>query len=115
MDGKRIHIINQHREIQMDNEINRRDFLKLTAIGGIGVVFASALPGMARAAGQDAFYFVQMSDTHWGVEGPPNPDAKGTLQKAGAAGTRLWRQPAIAKLTGERSHQTNKSVEHRQG
>ena len=51
--------------------IDRRDFLKLTAVGG-GAVFLSALQGVATAATKDAakdydeFFFVQMSDTHWG-------------------------------------------------
>ena len=45
--------------------IDRRDFLKLAALGG-GAVFASSLPGCASlgAPGGDAdFYFVQLSDT----------------------------------------------------
>ena len=75
----------------MKHPIDRREFLKLAGLGG--VVFASSL-GVARAAGTmaaakggtyDEFYFVQLSDTHWGFEGPPNPDAKGTLKKAVAA------------------------------
>ena len=68
----------------MKHPIDRREFLKLAGLGS--VVFASSL-GVARAAGTmaaakggtyDDFYFVQLSDTHWGFEGPPNPDAKGT-------------------------------------
>ena len=61
--------------------MNRRNFLKLTGLGG--VVFASAL---ARGAGnyassQDEFFFVQLSDTHWGFQGAAvNPDAAGTLK-----------------------------------
>jgi len=47
----------------MANEINRRESLKLAAMGGVGVLFASALPGIPHAAGQDDCYFVQMSDT----------------------------------------------------
>jgi len=97
----------------MANEFDRRDFLKLTAIGGLGVVFASALPGMARAAGQDEFYFVQLSDTHWGFEGPPNPDAKGTLKKAVAAVNSLEREPDFIVFTGDLTHTTDSPVERR--
>jgi predicted MPP superfamily phosphohydrolase len=97
----------------MANEIDRRDFLKLTAISGLGVVFASALPGMARAAGQDDFYFVQLSDTHWGFEGPPNPDAKGTLKKAVAAVNSLEREPDFIMFTGDLTHTTDNPVERR--
>jgi hypothetical protein len=63
----------------MKRPIDRREFLKLAGLGG--VVFASGLRTAAQAAGEktatEDFYFVQLSDTHWGFEGPPNPDAKG--------------------------------------
>jgi calcineurin-like phosphoesterase family protein len=97
----------------MANEINRRAFIKLAGIGGVGVVFASALPGMARAAGQDDFYFVQMSDPHWGFEGPPNPDAKGTLKKAIASVNGLDYQPDFVMFTGDLTHTTDNPVERR--
>ena len=97
----------------MVNEINRRSFLKLAGLGGVGVVFASALPGMARAAGQDDFYFVQMSDSHWGFEGPPNHDAKGTLKKAVAAVNSLPEQPDFIMFTGDLTHTTVNPVERR--
>ena len=97
----------------MANEINRREFLKLAGIGGVGVVFASALPGVGRAAGQDDFYFVQMSDPHWGFEGPPNPDAKGTLKKAVAAVNSLDDQPDFVMFTGDLTHTTDNPIERR--
>ena len=97
----------------MVDGFDRRAFLKLAGIGGVGVVFASALPGMARAAGQDDFYFVQMSDTHWGFEGPPNPDAKGTLRKAVEAVNSLDNQPDFIMVTGDLTHTTDNPVERR--
>ena len=59
--------------------MHRRDFLSLAAIGG-GAVFASGLAGCASRGPGNAgdatdFYFVQLSDVHWGYEGPANPDA----------------------------------------
>src|SRR6266853_564347 len=76
------------KEVTMAHTINRRDFLVLTGLAGAGVagvVFTSGLP-RARAAersnGQNDFFFLQMSDTHWGFSGPPNPDAAVTLEKA---------------------------------
>ena len=91
---------------------NRRDFMRLAGLGG--VVFASGLPGVSLAAGQDDFYFVQLSDTHWGFEGPPNPDAKGTLKKAVAAVNALERQPDFVMFTGDLTHTTDNPVERRQ-
>src|SRR3954467_3985164 len=96
----------------MANEINRRDFLRLAGLGG--VVFASGLPGVTLAAGQDDFYFVQLSDTHWGFEGPPNPDAKGTLKKAVAAVNSLSEQPDFIVFTGDLTHTTDDPKVRRQ-
>ncbi|GGC69161.1 metallophosphoesterase [Undibacterium terreum] len=93
--------------------IARRDFLKMAGIGG--VVFASGLAGgrNALAAYQDDFYFVQLSDTHWGFEGAPNPDAKGTLPKAVAAVNSLAEQPDFIVFTGDLTHTTDDPVERR--
>ena len=80
-------------------DINRRDFLKFAGIGG--VVFASGLGWPTRGFGASAnksemedFYFVQLSDPHWGFTGPEaNPDASGTLPKAVVAVNNLSTQP----------------------
>src|ERR1700675_3961375 len=90
----------------MRSNTNRRDFLKLAGLGG--VVFASGLGPWGRAlaaAGQD-FFFVQMTDTHWGFEGPPNPEATNTLQGAVAAVNALERQPHFIMFTGDLTHAT---------
>src|SRR5438270_11783862 len=89
--------------------IDRRRFLQLTALGG-GAVFASSLAGAAGAANgadYDDFYFVQLSDTHWGFDGPAiNPDAQGTLPKAVAAVNNLELQPDFIVFTGDLTHIT---------
>jgi len=93
----------------MNNKIDRRQFLKLTGLGG--VVFASGLSGWANAAkksGQDVFYFVQLSDTHWGFNGPKvNPDAANTLKKAVAAVNALEQAPDFVVFTGDLTHTTD--------
>ncbi len=99
----------------MEN-LDRRDFLKLAGMGG--VVFVSGVGRMAHAAEQkgamDDFFFVQLSDTHWGFDGPKiNPDAKGTLQKAVAAVNSLARQPDFIVFTGDLSHTTDDPQERR--
>jgi Icc-related predicted phosphoesterase len=97
----------------MANKFSRRQFLKLTGLGGVGVVVGSALPGVALADAGDDFYFVQLSDTHWGFEGAPNPDAKGTLRKAVAAVNALEQQPDFIVFTGDLTHTTDNPVERR--
>jgi len=90
----------------MPTTLNRRDFMRLAALGG-GVAFASALPGWAAQRDAD-FYFVQLSDAHWGFEGPAvNPDAKGTLPKAIAAVNALPSPPDFVMFTGDLTHTTD--------
>ncbi len=89
----------------MMTDLHRRQLLKLASYGG--AVFASGLGCATRAAPQDDFYFVQLSDTHWGFEGPPNPDAKGTLPKAIAAVNALARAPDFVVFTGDLTHTTD--------
>jgi len=95
--------------------IHRRDFLKLAALGG-GAVFASSLPGCASMGmgGTDEFYFVQLSDTHWGFNGAVvNPDARGTLPKAITAVNALTVQPDFIMFTGDLTHTTDDPAERR--
>jgi len=99
--------------------INRREFLKLAGLGG--VAFASGL-GCSTARGgvmaglsdNDDFYFVQLSDTHWGFSGAEaNPDATGTLPKAVAAVNALTTQPDFIVFTGDLTHTTEDPKERR--
>jgi hypothetical protein len=95
----------------MTNLTHRRDFLKLAGLGG--VVFASSLGPWGRAlagTGQD-FSFVQMTDSHWGFEGPPNPEAKNTLKRAVAAANALENQPDFIMFTGDLTHAADTDAE----
>ena len=94
--------------------LDRRSFLKLTAAGG-GAIFASALPGCASLAGaKEDFYFVQLSDIHWGFNGPVvNPDARGTLPKAIEAVNALAVPPDFIVFTGDLTHTTDDPKERR--
>ncbi len=98
-------------------KLDRRDFLKLAGIGG--VVFVSGMGGLGsftkRAlAAQDDFYFLQMSDSHWGFTGPAvNPDATGTLPKAVAAVNSLAIKPDFIMFTGDLTHTTDDGKERR--
>ena len=94
--------------------MQRRDFLALSAAGG-GAVFASALAGCATAGAgpQQDFYFVQLSDTHWGYQGAANPDAGVTLRKAVAAVNALRQPPDFVVFTGDLTHTTDDPAERR--
>ncbi|MDE2368645.1 MAG: metallophosphoesterase [Burkholderiales bacterium] len=93
--------------------MQRRDFLALTGCGA-GAVFASGIAGCASRAGSDRdFYFVQLSDAHWGFKGPPNPDARGTLPKAIAAVNALPQPPDFIVFTGDLTHTTDDADERR--
>jgi hypothetical protein len=101
--------------------IDRRHFLKLTALGG-GAVFASGLAGRALAlagktsnrSGYDDFFFVQLSDSHWGYSGPDNPNAAITLKQAVATVNSLETQPDFIVFTGDLTHTTDDPAERRQ-
>ena len=104
----------------MNKQIDRRSFMKLAGLG-VGVVFTSRLglkptDAMAAEMGADAadFFFVQMSDTHWGFSGEKvNPDAAGTLKKAVAAVNALGQAPDFIFFTGDLTHTTDDPVERR--
>ncbi len=101
----------------MSHTMNRRDFFKLAGLGA-GVVFASRLGltiNTANAAETASdFYFVQMSDTHWGFIGEKiNPDAAGTLKKAVIAVNALEQQPDFIFFTGDLTHTTDNPNERR--
>ena len=94
--------------------MKRRRFMRLAAAGG-GAVFASALPGCAAlgANKERDFYFVQLSDSHWGYRGADNPDAEGTLKKAVASVNALAVPPDFIVFTGDLTHTTDDPTERR--
>lgn len=95
----------------MQVTLTRRDAFRLAAIGG-GVVFASRLMPKALAAGE--FYFVQLSDTHWGFQDPKaNPDPRASLTSAVAAVKSLSQAPDFVVFTGDLTHKTDDGAERR--
>jgi len=99
----------------MTRPIGRMDFLKLLGFGGL--VFASGIKGFAAAGGAEPerdFCFAQLSDSHWGFQGPKiNPDAAGTLEKAVGALNALPLQPDFVVFTGDLTHDTEDPGERR--
>ncbi len=102
----------------MHTPLDRREFLRLAGLGG--VVFASGLGAQGCASGgraqgkpDDDFYFVQLSDTHWGYQGAANLDAHGTLARAVAAVNALSQPPDFIVFTGDLTHLTLDTGERR--
>ena len=97
--------------------IDRRQFMQLAGVGG--AVFVSGLGNTVQAAdtttgsAYEDFFFVQLSDSHWGFEGAPNPDAKGTLPKAIASVNELVQTPDFVIFTGDLTHTTDDPKERR--
>jgi len=99
----------------MNKPVDRREFLRLAGYGG-GVVFASGLTGFSNAvaaagkksAKAEEFYFVQLSDSHWGFNNPKvNPDFEGTLKKAIAEVNALSEHPDFIVFTGDLTQTTD--------
>ena len=104
--------------------IARRNLLALLGVGGIS--YASALLGCGKAplsapaltpsaappAASD-FMFMQVSDTHWGFSGPPNPEAATTLERAVATINASPVKPDFIVFTGDLTHTTDDDAERR--
>jgi 3',5'-cyclic AMP phosphodiesterase CpdA len=106
-------------EVPRSHVLSRRDFLKLAGLGT--VVFASGLgrPIIGRAAApgdndDDDFFFLQLSDTHWGFNDPAiNPDYAGTLKKAIGVVNGLPKKPDFLVFTGDLTHTADDPKERR--
>src|SRR5450432_719268 len=106
----------------------RRDILRLFGVSGVtfasglwgcaapGVV-APAAPGSSASSAMplagagnapppphEEFFFLQISDTHWGFSGPPNPEAASTLRSAVATINAVPARPDFLIFTGDLTH-----------
>ncbi len=109
----------------MSATLDRRTLMRLGLAGLGGIVLVSATRSFssgaepadaaANGAGQDEFYFVQLSDVHLGFSGAKvNPDADGTLAKAIAAVNALEQQPEFVIFTGDLTHLIDDDAARRQ-
>ena len=101
----------------MASHIDRRDLLKLLGVGG--VVFASGLAGAGARKPRKSdvasdFFFLQLSDTHWGYAGVSNPEADVTLGKAVATINGVAVEPDFVVFTGDLTHTTDDGAVRRQ-
>jgi 3',5'-cyclic AMP phosphodiesterase CpdA len=115
----------------MSNEINRRELFRLAGLGGL-VFASSAFPGLVgcgtssgsvrgspssgtpRGASED-FFFLQISDTHWGFSDPtvnpqPTTELPAVVAQINASNTK----PDFIVFTGDLTHTTDDGALRRQ-
>jgi len=111
----------------MKTPIDRRKFLQIAgaslgygalyrvapalAAGGEGEAVSAAL---ARQNGEAVtpFSFVQLSDTHVGFSGPPNPTGTRAFERAVEIVNRLPQRPDLVLFTGDLTHDTEDKGQH---
>jgi Icc-related predicted phosphoesterase/plastocyanin len=92
----------------MNSQLTRRAFIKVAGIAGISAIVFNVEPSTAEDSPQESFFFVQLSDTHWGFDNPAiNPDFAGTLKKTIAGVNALAQQPDFVVFTGDLTHTTD--------
>jgi hypothetical protein len=72
-----------------------------------------AAPGVGPAKPVRDFFFLQLSDTHWGFEGPPNPEAATCLRRTVAAINAAEARPDFIVFTGDLTHKTDDARQRR--
>ena len=109
--------------MSMKRSINRRDFMKFSAFTlGAGALLqftpAPAAAGwfdhLRRRNGEapKPFSFVQLSDTHVGFSGPPDPLGTKAFERAVDAINALHQQPDFVLFTGDLTHDSEDRDEH---
>jgi 3',5'-cyclic AMP phosphodiesterase CpdA len=111
----------------MDHRLDRRSFLRVAGTSlSIGALY-SVFPPLARGGGSEIlartlgelngeapapFSFVQLSDTHVGFNGPPDPLGTKAFESAVAAINRLKHRPDLVIITGDLTHDADSADEH---
>lgn len=108
-------------------EVDRRSFLRIAGMSiGIGALYrvlpAAAMTGPAgeiltslgKKSGEKVapFTFVQMSDTHVGFQGPPDPLGTKAFEQAVATVNGLPQRPDLVLFTGDLTHDSEDKDVH---
>jgi predicted phosphodiesterase len=111
----------------MENKFDRRSFLRVTgtalSIGALYSVFPALTPdagaeGMLRTLADlngeapAPFSFMQLSDTHVGFNGPPDPLGTKAFESAVATINGLKNRPELIIVTGDLTHDADAPAEH---
>jgi Calcineurin-like phosphoesterase len=110
----------------MKNPIDRRTFLRIAGVSlGAGALYRVA-PAFADEGAHDMarqqkskngepvtpFTFVQLSDTHVGFSGPPNPTGTKAFERAVEVVNALSPTPELLLFTGDLTHESEAPGEH---
>src|SRR5579871_2524883 len=111
----------------METKFDRRSFLRVTGTAlGIGALY-SVFPALTRSAGAEGitrtlaelngeapapFSFMQLSDTHVGFNGPPDPLGTKAFENAVATINGLKARPELVIVTGDLTHDADSPDEH---
>jgi predicted phosphodiesterase len=117
----------QRKEISMKAKFDRRSFLRVAGTSfGIGALY-SVFPALTRSAGAEGivrtlaelngeapapFSFVQLSDSHVGFNGPPDPLGTKAFESAVATINGLKNRPDLVIVTGDLTHDADSPDEH---
>lgn len=100
--------------------MKRRDFLKISgaALGGAALLrFTSTADASSFLRGRNGeapspFSIVQLSDTHVGFQGPPDPLGTKAFERAVEMVNALDPQPDLILFTGDLTHDSEDPAEH---
>src|SRR6204780_3896370 len=111
----------------METKFDRRSFLRVTGTAlSIGALY-SVFPALTKSAGAEGivrtlaelngeapapFSFMQLSDTHVGFNGPPDPLGTKAFESAVATINRLKNRPELIIVTGDLTHDADSPDEH---
>ncbi|HYT31195.1 MAG TPA: metallophosphoesterase, partial [Thermoanaerobaculia bacterium] len=113
----------------MKDPVDRRTFMKIAGTSiGVGALFTVApllgasastsgrriaeLLGKKNGEAPTPFSFVQLSDTHVGFSGPPNPLGTLAFEKAVDLINNLKERPDLVLFTGDLTHDSENPGEH---
>ena len=112
----------------MKAPIDRRQFLRIAGTSlGVGALYQVAPGWASRASAAETarrlarkngeavtpFSFVQLSDTHVGFAGPPNPTGTRAFERAVEVVNALPQQPELIFFTGDLTHDSEEQAERR--
>jgi len=108
-------------------DLDRRMFLRMAGLSlGAGALYRVAPAWAAEGPAADVaarqrqengeavtpFTFVQLSDTHVGFAGPPNPTGTAAFERAVERVNRLAARPELVLFTGDLTHESEAPGEH---